>query len=89
MSDVRTGIREYLATAILFEGDAASFTEGTELIPGLVDSLGLMQLITFVEEEYGISFSDEEASAQNFATLGNMEALVEGKLAGAAAGSSG
>ena len=79
--DVSAQIREYLATKVLFEADPTTFTDETELIGNLVDSLGLMQLVGFMDEQYGVTFDDAEVNAQNFRTLGEMDRLVFAKLA--------
>ena len=80
MNDISTQIRHYLATKVLFEADEAALTDDTELIGNLVDSLGLMQLVSFVEEQFGVTFEDAEVNAENFRTLGEMDRLVLAKL---------
>jgi acyl carrier protein len=47
----------------------------------LLDSLGIEQLVDFLEYEYGIEFADEEVSAENFATVPTLAAVVEDKRA--------
>lgn len=81
MNDVSAQIREYIATKVLFEADPASLTDDTELIGNLVDSLGLMQLVGYLQEGYGVTFEDAEVNAENFRTLGEMDRLVFAKLA--------
>lgn len=81
MDDVSRRIREFLATQVLFEADPGTFKEKTELVPNLVDSLGLMQLVTYAEEEFGITFEDSEVVPESFETLGDMERLVRDKVA--------
>jgi D-alanine--poly(phosphoribitol) ligase subunit 2 len=80
MNDVSSEIRQYLATKILFEGDPAALRDDTELVGSLVDSLGLMQLVSFIEEQYGVTFEDDEVSVENFRTLGDMDRLVLAKM---------
>jgi len=85
MNEVSSEIRQYLATKILFEADPATLRDDTELVGSLVDSLGLMQLVSFIEEQYGVTFADEEVSVENFQTLGSMDRLVLAKMGGTAA----
>jgi acyl carrier protein len=49
------------------------------LAKGLVDSHGVMELVTFIEERYSISVGDEDLTAENFQTLGQIEELVARK----------
>lgn len=45
------------------------------------DSMAVVTILTQIEEQYGIEFEDDDISADAFATLGALVALVEGKLA--------
>lgn len=49
---------------------------------GLLDSLTLLQLIAFVEDEYNMTISDEEMVAENFETIRSIKMLVERKRSG-------
>ncbi|MDD2272180.1 MAG: acyl carrier protein [Desulfuromonadaceae bacterium] len=44
---------------------------------GIIDSLGLMKLISFMEEDFGIRIPDEEVVPENFQSLTSMARLVE------------
>jgi acyl carrier protein len=83
VNEISSQIRHFLATQVLFQADPASLTADTELIGRLVDSLGLMQLVAYVEEQYAVVFEDAEVTADNFRTLGDMERLVIDKVAAA------
>ena len=50
-------------------------------IPEL-DSMAVVDVITALEEHFGISVADDEISAATFATLGSLSAFVEQKLDG-------
>jgi len=47
----------------------------------IVDSTGLLELIMFLEETYGIKIEDEELTPQNLDTIENIERFVTAKLA--------
>ncbi len=52
-------------------------TENDQLIDlGLVDSIGLMKIISFIEEETGIRISDEEVTPDNFETVQSIDQLI-------------
>lgn len=50
---------------------------------GLVNSLFAMQLVTFIETEFGVTVGDEDLEIENFSTIGAIAALVERKAAAA------
>jgi len=74
-------IRQYLATNFLFSDngfeldDEASFLE-----EGVVDSTGVLELVMFVEETFGITVQDEEIVPQNFDSVSQLAAYVRRKL---------
>ena len=47
---------------------------------GFVDSLGIIQFIIQIEEEFGISFSDEELADPSFQVVGKLIKLIERKV---------
>ncbi len=46
---------------------------------GILDSLGIMKLILFLEEKFGIKITDEDLSPENFGTIQAIHALVARK----------
>lgn len=46
---------------------------------GIVDSLGVLDLVMFVEEEFKITVSDEDLLPENFETIAQLAAFVETK----------
>ena len=73
-------IRRYIVDNILF-GDGDKLDENVSFQDsGILDSTGFLELITFVEERFGIEISDSELVPENFDTLGKMSMFVEEKL---------
>ena len=79
MSDISNRIREFIASEIMFEEGASGLTDDTPLLGGVIDSLGLMQLISFIEEEFDVTIDDAEVTADNFRTVGDIDHLVSEK----------
>lgn len=46
---------------------------------GIVDSLGLLQLVSFLEEKFGIKVEDEDLVIDNFRSISRIEQFVEEK----------
>lgn len=46
---------------------------------GIFDSMGLLSLITFLEEEYGVKVEDLELSEENFQSIKAISSFVEQK----------
>lgn len=47
---------------------------------GYVDSLGIIQFVTEIEEEFKVSFSGEELSSPDFHLVGGLISLIENKI---------
>lgn len=43
---------------------------------GVVDSLGIFQLVAFLEERFGVAIADSEITPDNFGTIVRIERLV-------------
>jgi len=46
---------------------------------GILDSLGVLDLVSFVEQEFGITMSDDELLPENFQTVSQLAAFVAQK----------
>ena len=74
-------IADYVRENILF-GDGEKLTPDVSFQEsGILDSTGLLEIITFVEERFGVQITDSELVPENFDTLRKVSAFVERKLA--------
>lgn len=56
---------------------ASEVSDDTPLIEqGLLDSLGLMKLIAFLERQYHLVVPEVQITRENFKTLGSIRALI-------------
>jgi acyl carrier protein len=47
---------------------------------GFIDSLSLLQLISYIEEEFDVTIDDSDVTPDNFETISLMKELIERKL---------
>lgn len=71
-------MRGFIRQKILFD-DEAPLSDDQEIFPGIVDSLGVLDLAEFVEKTYGVEIEDDELLVANFHSLAAIAALVERK----------
>jgi acyl carrier protein len=83
VSDPEDQIRRFISEEILFQSaeERAQLDPDYELLAS-IDSLGLMQLVTFLEDELGIQLEQDELREENFRTLGDVDRLVSRKAGG-------
>ena len=85
MKQIRQELRRFVVTNFLLEedgdglGDDASFLE-----QGIVDSTGVLELVSFLERRYAITLEDEELVPDNLDSIRNLMAFLERKLQPAA-----
>jgi acyl carrier protein len=48
---------------------------------GIIDSLGVLDIVGYLESEFRISIADDDLTPENFETIGRLTAFVERKLA--------
>jgi len=79
-------IREFVVQNFLF-GDGHRLQHNTSFIEsGIIDSTGILELTTFLEEAYGISIEDHELTPENMDSLLNVATFVDRKRAAAGNG---
>ena len=78
--DYKQEIRGYVAEHLLPGGQGLQDT--TPLISGgLIDSIGMLGLISFMESRFGVEFMPREVDAHTLDNLNLIAALIDRKLA--------
>ena len=74
-------IKEFIVSNFLFgqEGDGLA-DDQSFLESGVIDSTGLLELVSFVEQRYGIAIADRELLPENLDSLRNISQFVARKL---------
>lgn len=76
---IKEEVRNYLKEASLSSSD--SIKDDTLIFDtGILDSMGLLFLIEFLNEQYSITVEDEELLPNNFESVNNITAFVKNKL---------
>ncbi|MGC1650883.1 MAG: acyl carrier protein, partial [Candidatus Sulfotelmatobacter sp.] len=79
VSEVEGKIRSYLIEEFLF-GRSETLNEDTPLLGNVIDSQGVIQLVSFVQQQFNIEIADEEVTTENLATLKTVVTLVDKKM---------
>ena len=82
MEDIKRQVKEFILTTFLKGEDPAALTDTTPLISGgILDSLATLDLVSFLEQKFGIQLEAHEVQADKLDTLVAIEALVRAKAA--------
>jgi acyl carrier protein len=80
--DTKSIIRTFIIKQFLKGERAASLADDTSFIDeGIIDSLGVLELATFIEETFGFRVEDEEMMPENLDCINHLVTYVNSKLA--------
>jgi acyl carrier protein len=78
--DTLAEIKDFIVTNFLFGQSADALKDDQSFLEtGVIDSTGLLELVSFVEERYGISVADKELVPENLDSLRNISQFVTRK----------
>jgi acyl carrier protein len=78
-TNIEQEIRSFLVTTFLY-GNDEKLDESTALLGNVIDSTGVLELVMFLQDRFGITVADEEVTTENLDSLKNAVAFVERKL---------
>ena len=78
---VKESIKEYIVNELVVDKQYDSLSDSDQLIEsGIIDSLGIMKLIGFIEDSLSVQIDDMELIPENFSSVDAISSLVESKL---------
>jgi acyl carrier protein len=73
-------LKQFITEELAPNSDANELKENQSLLErGIIDSLGIMKLLAFIEEKFQINVPDEELIPENFETLSAIAELISQK----------
>ena len=74
-------IRDYVLQNFLFTEDATVLRDDASFLEeGIVDSTGVLELVMFVEETFGVVVQDDEVVPEHFDSVNSLAQYVRRKL---------
>lgn len=78
--EVQARIRAFVNDELIHGSGEAIDSDDAPLLDGAIDSVGLLQLVSFLEESFGVSIDDTEIVPQHFSTVRGIGDLVRKHL---------
>ena len=72
-------IREFIVENFLFEEDKNLKKDTSFLENGIINSVGILELVLFLEETFGFTVDDEELIPENLDSIANVVNYVQKK----------
>ena len=80
MDDIREKLVQFFEENFMVELDDNFSDDDSFLENGILDSTGVLELVTFLEETFGIKVEDEELIPENLDSLNNLKQYIESKV---------
>lgn len=78
---IKTQIEQFIHEKFNVADNRRLSSDTALLDTGIVDSIGILEIVSFIEENFAISVGDEDLLPENFGSIGSVAAFVERKLA--------
>jgi acyl carrier protein len=76
-ADAAARIEAFVREAFTVDESDARFGRDVDLFEGgYVDSVGLIELLAFIEDEFGLEVPDEDLASAEFTTIDGMAAVL-------------
>jgi acyl carrier protein len=78
--EIASRVRHFIKEEVLHGEDGIVVTDDSPLLNGTLDSVGLLQLVAFLEEEFDIEIDDAEIVPEHFSTISSIQDLVRKRV---------
>jgi acyl carrier protein len=73
-------VRGFIVENFLYGQDDGFNDDASFLEKGIIDSTGVLELVTFIEDKFGIVVQDQELIPDNFDSLNRLSAFITKKV---------
>ena len=83
---IEAPIRDFIASNLLYSKEGFTYADDASLLrEGIIDSLGVVELVEFLQKNFGIKVEQQEVRPDNFDSVAKLAAFVRRKMSGAPA----
>ena len=80
--EIKATLKTYILNEFLPGEDPAALTDATALMTtGILDSIAVLKVVTFLDNQFGITIGPRESVVENMNTLSDITRLVKAKKA--------
>lgn len=84
MEDYKAKVRNFIIENFLFGDDSGLNDQLSFLESGIVDSMGILEIVNFINEEFQVVVADEELLPENLDSIDNLANYLSTRLQSAA-----
>ncbi len=77
---IESAIRDFIATQLMYSNDGFHYADDTPLLrEGIIDSLGVVELVEFVQTRFGVKIEQQDIRPENFDSVARLAEFVRRK----------
>ena len=81
--DISGALRRFIGENFMFQDEVKSLADDASFLDsGIIDSTGVLELVCFLENTFGIEVADDEMLPENLDSIGNITRFIEKKGGG-------
>ena len=81
MAQTKQALRSFVTNNFIFDQSNGSFCDDDSLLEkGIIDSTGVLELVEFLQKQYGIRIEDGEIVPENLDSINRLAAFVNRKV---------
>ncbi|WP_245395166.1 acyl carrier protein [methane-oxidizing endosymbiont of Gigantopelta aegis] len=73
---IKQKIRDFIFRELVFVDNPAQFSDDDDLLEAGLDSMGIMRLIMFIEDQFGVTLPDNEIEPDNVKSFNALESWI-------------
>ena len=78
---IRARVKNYIVTNFFMGAGTSGFSDDDSFLEkGIVDSTGILELVSFIEETFAMKVKDEELSPANLDSVNKLVSFIDGKV---------
>ena len=80
MDEIKQKIRNFVVENFLFGDDGQLEDQTSFLEEGIIDSMGILELVDYIDKEFSVAIADEELLPENLDSINNIAGFLGNKL---------
>jgi acyl carrier protein len=77
--EIRQTVREFIERRLALDHEQTRIEADEPLLNGLLDSLAILRLAVFIEEQFAVRVEDEDLVPENFQTIEQIASYIQRK----------